>query len=188
MNVLIKEIECHLENQIAGRSWLETAKKEGGRISVRSRECGDIWIESTSAQIIGPVLIWLSTSTQVNDEPKTLVTIGRLIICFYAMSQPLSRQTLELFHNTAPQHHGTGRVGEKEAKFSITMSLLNFRVRLLIKNHLRQHWLDRDRCSPWHLCDADIIHLTIIRWHVLAVENKYKKMFMYTSYHYRKCR
>lgn len=42
----------------------------------------------------------------------------------------------------------------KEAKFGITMSLLNFRLRPSIKNHLRQHWIDR--CSPWHLCDITV--------------------------------
>lgn len=77
-------------------SWpVSKGLRQRGRRRWRKPHCD---ISKPAARIIAPVLIWTFDLIPVNDEPKTLVTIWRLIICFYAMSLRLSDRRRR-FHN-----------------------------------------------------------------------------------------
>lgn len=136
-----------------------------------------IWLNLTICTPLNSHQTGHSTSARLSKrfiEKASHEQSERLIICLCDVAAIIESSEPETdgtgrFHNTrvGPAHRGrtdtdTDTGAEKEAKFGITMSLLNFRLRPSIKNHLRQHWIDR--CSPWHLCDITVLFITN-RWH-----------------------
>lgn len=156
-SALIEAVASAAESRGGGAAWPDSRPRSPS-VNAASTAC-DIWKHYT--RILIQYWSGLSTYFRVNDHPKSLVTIARLIIiCFYPLSLRLSSRA-ERFHNVGWVPAAAPCTGAKEAKFGITTSLLNFRLQPSIKNRLRQHWIDR--CSPWHLCDCDIT--VRYRWH-----------------------